>query len=448
MRMAFAEIAEALLHEAQRAGAHSADAVVTDGSSVEVEVRGGQVEHVERSEGAAAGLRVLVGHRQACVSGSELRPESLAAMAEAAVAMARAAPEDPNCGLARPDQLAADIRIDDLELADPSQPPVLENLKEMALEAERAALAVEGVAKSESAAAGCSGHEIHLAASNGFYGFHKRTGVSVSCAAISGDGLEMEVDHCFESRVFASDLPQPAAIGRLAGERAAARAGPTRPPTGAYPVLFDERVAGSLVSHLLNAINGAAVARGSSWLLDAVGSEVLPDRLDLSEDPLLPRHGASRPFDAEGLQTARRRIVREGVLQNWILDLATARRLGLESTANATRGTDSAPVPGVTNIRLPDGEATRDELAAQMGTGLIVTSLMGSTINPTTGDYSRGASGFWVSNGELTGPVSEFTIAGNLKRVLRSLIPANDSRPFRRFRVPSLLVEGLTVAGS
>ena len=445
---AIADIADALLHAAKREGAHSADAIVTEGGSVEVEVRCGQLEHVERSEGAAAGLRVFVGHRQACVSGSDLRPESLAAMAEEAVAMARAAPEDPHCGLARPDQLAADTGADRLELADPSPPPALEDLKETALEAEAAALAVEGVAKSESAEAGCSSREIHLAASNGFSGSYKRTGVSVSCAAISGAGLEMEVDYCLESRVFAADLPQPAAVGRLAGERAAARAGPAKPPTGAYPVLFDERVAGSLVGHLLSAINGAAVARGSTWLRDAVGSAVLSDNLDLCEDPLLPRRQASRPFDAEGLPTARRRIVRGGVLQDWILDLATARKLELESTANATRDTGSAPVPGVTNIRLPDGAATRDELIAQMGTGLIVTSLIGSTINPTTGDYSRGASGFWVADGELTGPVSEFTIAGNLKRVLRSLIPANDSRPFRRFRVPSLLTEGLTVAGS
>ena len=446
--LAFAEIAGALLQAAARDGADAADALVSDGGSVEIEVRGGQIEHVERSEGAAAGLRVLVGHRQACVSGSDLRPESLAAMAEEAVAMARAAPEDPNCGLARPDQLAADIRTDGLELVDTSKQPALEDLKEMALEAEQAALAVEGVAKSESAAAGCSAHEVHLAASNGFSGGYRRTGITVSCSAISGSGLGMEVDHCIENRVFNSDMPEPAAIGRLAGERAAARAGPTRPPTGAYPVLFDERVAGSLVGHLLSAINGAAVARGSSWLLDAVGAPVLPDSLDLFEDPLLPRHGASKPFDAEGLPTARRCIVKNGVLRNWILDLSTARKLGLESTANATRGMASAPVPGVTNVRLPDGAATRDALVAQMGTGLIVTSLIGSTINPTTGDYSRGASGFWVSNGELTGPVSEFTIAGNLKRVLRSLIPANDSRPFRRIRSPSLLAEGLTVAGS
>ena len=445
---AIADIADALLHAADREGAHGADAIVTEGGSVEIEVRGGQLEHVERSEGAAAGLRVFVGHRQACVSGSDLRPESLTAMAAEAVAMARAAPEDPHCGLARLDQLATDTRADHLQLADPSPPPSLEDLKETALEAEAAALAVEGVAKSESAAAGCSGSEIHLAASNGFSGSYKRTGVSISCAAISGAGLEMEVDYCVESRVFAEDLPEAAVVGRTAGERAAARAGPTRPPTGACPVLFDERVAGSLVGHLLDAINGAAVARGSTWLLDAVGSAVLPGNLHLCERPLLPRHQASKPFDAEGLPTASRRIVKDGVLQDWILDLATARKLELESTANATRNTESAPVPGVTNIRLPDGAETRDGLIAQMGTGLIVTSLIGSTINPTTGDYSRGASGFWVANGELTGPVSEFTIAGNLKRVLQSLIPANDSRPFRRFRVPSLLAEGLTVAGS
>ncbi len=442
------EIARKLLKEAKNAGADGADTVVTDADSVDIEIRDGKLEHVERSEGADAGLRVLIGRRQACVAGSDLSRESLAAMAEQAVAMARVAPEDPYSGLAESDQLAENTESGGLELFDPAGQTSLERLKEMASEAEAAALAVKGVARTESASAGSGTQAVCIAASNGFSAAFRRSGASVSCAVISGSGLDMEVDYCFESRVFASDLPESSHIGTVAGKRAAARAGPSRPPTGAFPVIFDERVSSSLVGHLLSAINGAAVARGSSWLLNAVGSQILPENISLFEDPLLPRHQASKPFDAEGLPTAKKSLVKDGILKGWVLDLAAARKLGLESTGNASRGAASAPSPGVTNIMLPDGDKSREELVAEMGTGLIVTSLIGSTINPTTGDYSRGASGFWVEKGAVIGPVSEFTVAGNLRQFLKTVIAANDSRHFRRFRVPSLLVEGLTIAGA
>ena len=441
-------IAQDLLRAARNAGADDADTLVTEADSVEIEVRNGKLEHVERSEGINAGLRVLIGRRQASVSGSDLSGESLAAMAEQAAAMARAAPEDPYSGLAAADQLADCTDASGLALFDPSEPLGLERLKDMAVDAETAALAVDGVSQTESASAGCGKQAVCIAASNGFSGSYSRTGVSVSCSAISGSGTGMEVDYCYESRVFASDLPDSVDIGTTAGERASARAGSSRPPTGSFPVLFDERVSASLIGHLLSAINGTAVTRGSSWLLDAVCSQVLPENMSLTENPHLPRHQSSKPFDAEGLPTAERCIVKNGILQGWILDLATSRKLGLESTANASRGAASAPSPGVTNIRLPDGSKSRQELIAEMGTGLIVTSLIGTTINPTTGDYSRGASGFWVENGAVSGPVSEFTIAGNLRIFLKTMIAADDSRPFRRFRVPSLLVDGLTVAGS
>ncbi|MCY3879137.1 MAG: metallopeptidase TldD-related protein [Rhodobacteraceae bacterium] len=447
MKLNAQNIAGVLLAEADQAGADAADAIVIDADSVEIEVRDGGLENVGRSEGAEVGLRVLIGCKQACVSGSDLRPETLRTMARAAVDMAQAAPEDQFAGLARSDQITEIHDVAALELADPAEPPALREMESMALQAEAAALAVKGVAKTESAAVGCGRQSVHLAASNGFQGSYERSSVSASCAAISGSGLEMEVDYCFESRVFLLDLPDCETIGRCAGERAAARAGSTRPPTGAFPVLFDERVSSTLVGHLLSAVNGTAVARGSSWLLDAMGEQVLPPGTELSEDPLLPRSGSSRPFDAEGLPVRNRRIVSDGRLQSWTLDLATARKLGLQSTGNASRGVGSAPSPGVTNIRFPDGTKSRAELVEEMGTGLIVTSLIGSTINPTTGDYSRGASGFWVENGYITRPVSEFTIAGNLRKFLKTVIPADDSRPFRKFRVPSLLVEGLTVAG-
>ncbi|MER2508893.1 MAG: metallopeptidase TldD-related protein, partial [Amaricoccus sp.] len=256
-----------------------------------------------------------------------------------------------------------------------------------------------------------------------------------------------EQDHCVEGRAHRADLPDPDGIGRLAGERAVARAGARKPPTGAFPVLYDERVASSLIGHLTQAINGAAVARGASWLKDALGEAVLPDGMDLVEDPTRPRTSGSRPFDGEGLPTSRRAIVEGGVLRGWTLDLATGRQLGLASTGNASRGTDGPPGPAVGNLTLTSGTMTREALIAGMGTGLIVTSLIGSSVNPTTGDYSRGASGFWVERGEIVGPVNECTIAGNLRAMLRTLVAANDARPHLSRVVPSLLVEGLVVAG-
>ena len=258
----------------------------------------------------------------------------------------------------------------------------------------------------------------------------------------------MERDGAGESRIFQADLPDPESIGRLAGERAAARNGSRKPPSGAFPVVFDERVSASLIGHLTAAINGTSIARGASWLRDALGKPVMPRGFDLVEDPLRPRLAGSRPFDAEGLATAARPWVKDGVLQGWVLDLATARKLGLDSTANAARGPGAPPSPSLSNVVLTPGTASLGELVAGMGTGLWVTSLIGSTINPTTGDYSRGASGFWVENGTVAYPVNECTIAGNLRDMLMRLTAANDARPHLSTQVPSLLVEGLTIAGA
>ncbi len=437
----------ALLDAARTAGAETADALAVEGSAVSVDVRNGALEQAERAEGVDLGLRVLIGRRQACVSASDTRPETIAEMAARAVAMAREAPEDPGAGLADPAELAGDRDAAVLELADPAGDPAPAALEEDARAAEAAARAVAGVSQIQGASAGYSRRRLHLAASNGFSGGYARTGRSTSCVAISGEGLGMERDYAAESRVFQADLPSAEKIGRLAGERAAARANPRRPKTGAYPVLFDERIAASLTGHLLGAVNGTAIARGASWLMDAMDTQVLPAGLSLVEDPHRKRVSGSRPFDAEGLATAARPIVEDGVLRRWVLDLATARKLGLESTANAARGPSAPPSPSVSNIALTQGDRSRSELMAEMGTGLLVTSLIGSTINPTTGDYSRGASGFWVENGEIAYPVNECTIAGNLRDMLLRITPANDARRHLSHVVPSLLVEGLTLAG-
>ena len=441
-------LTDALLDAARRAGAEAADALAVDGTSVSVDVLKGALEHAERSEGIEIGLRVLIGRRQACISSSDARPDTLATMAERAVAMAREAPEDPTVGLAEPAQLADGWDAMALDLMDDADPPTPAALQEMALAAEAAALDVPGVTQVGSAGAGWGARRIHLAASNGFSGGYGRTGTSLSCVAISGAGLSMERDYDADSRTHRADLDAPDAVGRRAGERAVARAGARKPPTGAFPVLYDERIAASVIGHLLSAINGRAVARGATFLRDALGEAVLPDGLDVWEDPRLPRLQASKPFDAEGLPVARRELVRDGVLQGWILDLATARQLGLDSTGNAARGPSAPPSPSVTNIRMTQGGQSRDALLSEMGTGLLITSMIGSSINATTGDYSRGASGFWVEGGEIAYPVNECTVAGNLRDMLRNLTPANDARMHLSRAIPSLRIDGLTIAGA
>lgn len=441
------DLTQAMLHAAKAAGADASDAIAVDGTSVSIDVRAGALEHAERSEGIDVGLRVFVGQRSAIVSSSDTKPDTLTQMAERAVAMAKEAPEDPHAGLADPDQLATDFDMSRLEMFDPSDEPEAADLQAEAVRAEAAALENPGVSQVQSASAGYSRRRIHLSATNGFSAGYGRTDLGLSCVAISGEGAGMERDYDYDSRVFQSDIRDAAEIGRIAAERAVARAGARKPKTGAYPVLFDERIASSLVGHLIQATNGAVIARGSGWLREAMGEQILPKGMSLIEDPHRARTSGSKLFDAEGLATRRRALVEDGVLQGWTLDLANARKLGMKSTASAARGTSSGPSPHVTNVALTQGDNTQAELLAEMGTGLLITSMIGSTINPNTGDYSRGASGYWVENGEITYPVNECTVAGNLRDMLMRMTPANDARMHLSNVVPSLLVEGLTLAG-
>ncbi len=447
MTPSLSDLTQQMLDVARRTGADAADAIAVDGTSVSINVRAGSLEQADRSEGIEIGLRVLVGQRQACVSSSDTKPDTLAQMAERAVAMAKEAPEDPYAGLADPSQLATQTDSATLEMCDPSEEPDPATLQQDALRAEAAALANAGVSQVQSASAGYSRRRIHLAATNGFSAGYARSERGLSCVAISGTGTGMERDYDYDSRIFQADLRDADDIGRTAAARAVERVGARKPATGAFPVLFDERVANALIGSLLQATNGTTIARGSGWLRDKLGEQVLPKGLSLVEDPHRKRTSGSRLFDAEGLPTARRAIVDDGVLTGWTMDLSTSRQLNMASTANAARGTSAPPSPSVTNVALTQGDQSRDDLITQMGTGLLVTSMIGSTINPNTGDYSRGASGFWVENGEITYPVNECTVAGNLRDMLMTIIPANDARTYLSRVVPSLLVEGLTLAG-
>ncbi|MEM1129061.1 MAG: TldD/PmbA family protein [Pseudomonadota bacterium] len=443
-----ADLSHALVSAAQKAGAEAADALVFEGQSLSISVRQGALEQAERSEGLDLGLRVLIGQRQACVAASDPSPAAMAEMAERAVAMAREAPEDPAIGLAEPGDLATDWDIAALDLVDNGPEPEPQALQDAALAAESAALAFTGISQVEEASAGYSNQSFHLAATNGFSGGFVRTGHGLSCVAITGQGTDMERSYYGDSRIWRQDVDSPDTVGRIAAERTLARANPRRPETGHVPVLYDERIAGSLIGQLLRAVNGASIARGASWLLDAKGEQVLPRGMSLIEDPTAPRRGGARAFDVEGLPALRRAIVEDGVLVDWTLDLANARKLGLRSTGNAVRGPSAPPQPGNYSIQLSQGDASPVDLMREMGTGILVTDLFSPNVNPTTGDYSAGASGQWIEGGALAYPVSEFTIAGNLRDMLKSVTPANDARLHLSRVVPSLRVEGMTLAGS
>ena len=436
-------LAERLVVAARRAGADAADAVAERGMSLSVEVRDGTVEASERSEGDNMGLRAFVGRRQAVVSTNDLTG-NLDELAERAVAMARVAPEDKFAGLAEPDRLAK--QIPDLDLLDPELPSVTQ-LETMARAAEAAALAVKGVSKSGGASASAGIGGMVLVTSGGFKGSYLGSRHGVSMQAIAGEGTGMEQDYDFSSAIHAADLTAPELIGRSAGERAVRRLNPRKVTTRRVPVVFDPRIAGSLVGHLASAINGGAIARKTSFLKDRMGERLFAPGIAIVDDPLRRRGLRSHPFDGEGVAGERRALVRDGVLASWILDCATARELGLKTTGHARRGVSSTPSPGASNLHLEPGAASADALIADIADGFYVTDLIGMGANMVTGDYSRGASGFWIENGERSYPVSEMTIAGHLNEIFRTLTPANDLVFRYGTNAPTVRLEGLTVAG-
>lgn len=430
--------AEAVAH-ARKCGADAAHAVAADGRSTEIAVLDGRIEKVEQSEARDISLKVYAGKSAASISGSVLTREAIHRLAETALAMARLAPPDPFSGVADPQQLATAIPELDLAATDLPDP---QQLEDMARRAEAAALAVPGVSKSSGAGASRSETSVGVVISNGFAQGYRRTGVGISMSAIAGEGLAMQRDYDYSSAVHFVDLRDPEAIGRSAGERAVKRVNPRKVKSQSVPVIYDRRVAAGLIGHLLGAINGAAIARGTSFLKDAMGSQIFGPHITITEDPHMLRGHGSRPFDGEGLACHRRDLIADGVLTGWILDLRSARQLGLQPTGQGSRGG-----PSTSNVFLPAGPDTPEEQIGSLTRGLYVTELIGSSINTVTGDYSRGASGFWIENGELTDPVSEITIAGNLKDMFRSLRPASNLEFRSSVNAPNCLVEGLTIAG-
>ncbi|MGD1878371.1 MAG: TldD/PmbA family protein [Kiloniellaceae bacterium] len=434
-----------LVAKAKKAGADAADAVHFSSTGLSHAQRLGAPERLEREESHDVGLRVMLGKRQAIVSSTDLAADSLEGLVERALAMAKVVPEDPYCGLAAADQIATSVPA--LDILD-TEEPAPEALIERARACEEAARAVAGVTNSEGAEASWSRVDIALVTSNGFAQGYARSGHSVGVSVIAGEGLGMESDYEFASAVYGRELEDAAAVGRRAGERAVQRLGAKKPQTKRLPVVFDPRVSNSLLRHLAGAISGPSIARGTSFLKDKLNSQIFAKGITIVDDPHRSHGLASKPFDGEGLPNRRMNIVDQGRLTTWVLDLSSARQLGLQSTGHAARGTSSPPSPSTSNLYMEPGTLTPEQLIGEIDDGFYITGMMGMGINGVTGDYSRGASGFRIEKGVLTTPISEATVAGNLKDMFLNLTPANDLVFKYGANAPTLRIDGMMLAGN
>jgi PmbA protein len=434
-----------LVAAALKAGADAAEAVTAERQSLGVNVRLGALEEVEREEARDLGLRVFVGKRHATVSGSNLSADAQARLVERAVAMARLAPEDAYAGLA-PAELLAKGPFRDLDLFDPFEPSA-ELLEAQGREAEDAMRAVAGVTNSEGGSGSWASSRFMMANSNGFSGGYGVTSSSVYASAIAGEGDGMEQASHGRSTRWASDLPDPESLGREAGERAVARLGARKIDSTTAPVIFERRLSSQVLSPLIGAISGPAVARGVSFLKDRLGAQVFAKGVDLTDEPHRIRGLGSSPYDDEGVANGDQAIIKDGVLTTWLLNLASARQLGLESTGHAARGLAGPATVSTTNLTLQPGERDLAALMRDAGKGLVVTSMFGPSLNSNTGDWSAGVSGFWFEDGALAYPVTEITVAGNLIDIYGRMIPGADLELRSATNAPSILVDGLAIAG-
>ncbi len=438
------DIAARAVELAQKNGADAADAVYGESLSLAANVRLGELEDIERSESGQLGLRVFVGKAQATISTTDYSDSALQEAAGRAVAMAKVAPEDEYAGLADADDIAHELA--DLDLFD-NEEPAVEALEEVAKSMEAAALDVEGVTNSSGAAASYGVSGVCMVASNGFSGAYRRSGFSRSCSVVAGEGTAMETDYDFSAAVHFDDLEAPEKIGRTAGERAVKRLFPRKMRSCAAPVVFDPRVATNILSNFSGAISGAAIARGTSFLKEALETKIFSDAITIVDDPMRERGLASRPFDGEGIAPETLNLIEGGVLTTWLLDCNSARQLGLRTNGRASRGSGGSPSPSTTNLYMMAGGKTPGELISDISEGFYVTQLMGRGGNSITGDYSNGVAGFWIENGEIAFPVSEMTIAGKLTDMFANAEPANDLTFTRGTNSPTLRIEGMTIAG-
>ncbi len=434
-----------LIQSAKSAGADAADALLVESVSTSLSYRLGELEDIERAESADLGLRVFVGQRVAFISSTDFSPDALDTLPGRAVAMAKLAPEDKFACLAPPDRLAKSILALDLEDA---TEPSADTLIERARSAEGAARAVPGVTNSEGGSANFGRSAVSLATSAGFFGRYAGTSHGIGVAVLAGEGTEMQTDHDSSSARHAGDLDAAEKVGKSAGERAVARLNPRKVPSQAVPIVYAPRVSNGLLGHFASATSGSSIARGVSFLKDRMNQKVFSPGITIIDDPHRIRGLRSKPFDGEGVANARRALVADGVLQTWLLDCASARQLGLQTTGHAARGTGGPPSPSSTNLYMEAGSLSPEALIGDIKNGFYITELMGMGVNGVTGDYSRGASGFWIENGKIAFPVAEVTIAGNLKDMFVHLTPANDLEFRYGTNAPTLRVEGMTVAGA
>ena len=444
-----ARMDENLLNEvvaaALRAGADAAEAVGAQRQSLSITVRVGALEEVEREESRDLGLRVFVGRRQASVSGSDISADARARLIERAVAMARLAPEDPYASLADPDVLAT-ARRPDLDVFDPTEPSA-EALEDRARAAEAAAAGVAGVIKTDGASGGWSSSRWFMVTSGGFRGDHQASGFSISASAIAGDASGMETGYDGRSVRWQADLPSPESLGEEAGRRAASRLGARKIASTTAPVIFENRLAGSLMSPLIGAIAGPAIARGTSFLKDKLGQQIFAKGIYITDDPHRPRGLGSAPYDDEGVANVRRDLIEDGVLTTWLLNTASARQLGLTTTGHASRGLAGPPGVSPSNLTFQPGARNQAQLMVDAGAGLLVTSMFGPSLNGNTGDWSVGCSGFWFESGQIAYPVNEITVAGNLLDIFGRVVPGSDLEIRGAANAPSLLIDGLAIAG-
>ncbi len=433
-----------LIQLAQKNGAQAADAVFIEGQSLSVTQRMGQRESIQRSEDHDLGLRVFIDQQQSIVSTTDINPATLKELVDRVISMAKVAPKDPFAGVADPSDIAKDFPT--IDLFDPIEPST-EILGDRAAAAEEAALAVSGVTNSEGGEASWSKNCITLACSNGFQGSYERSGHSLSAVVLAGQGQKMERDYDYSSAIYGTDLRDAESIGKTAGLRAVSRLNPRRPSSASVPVVFDSRVSNSLINHLAASLNGNAIARGTSFLKDCMDKLIFSSEVKIMDDPHRSRGLRSKPFDAEGITTRPITIVEDGYIKSWLLDLATSRQLGIRTTGHAGRSAGSSPSPSASNLYLLAGNVTSEELISDITSGLLVTELMGMSVNLVTGDYSRGAGGFWIENGEISYPVSDVTVAGNLSEMFSQMIPANDLEFKHGIDAPTVRVNGMTVAG-
>ena len=435
-----------LVELAQRSGADAADAIYVGERSQGVSVRLGELEDVHRSEGEEIGLRVFRGRKSASVASSDLSRDALAALVERSLAMAAEAPGDPYAGLA-PEELLFRGEPANLDLDDGGDPDP-DHLRERALAAEEAARSVNGVTNSNGGSASASASTVAIATSNGFSGATRATGYSNSASVVAGEGASMQRDYGWHSARHLADLEAPEEIGLRAANRAVARLNPARIKAGVMPVLFDPRVATTLLGHFVGAISGSAITRKSSFLLNALGAQVFAQGITIHDDPLRKRGLRSRAFDSEGLPVKSMELVSDGILETWLAESASARQLGIAPTGHAVRGSSGAPGAGPSNLYIEPGARSRDEMIRDVRQGVLVTELIGQGVNGVTGDYSRGAAGFLIVDGEIGPAVAEITIASNLKQMFATLEPASDLRFRRGVDSPTLLVPEMTVASA